>query len=146
VSPGTLFPEIKMKNSRFVMFTFSRLAIVLICLVFLQHEWHALLQHGTVHVLAVSVVTLAAASLLWIPNRDVRGWTWTAFIVLAIGMLLVTLTFTAWSLAAISAVVAASFKLWRLHLRRAPASIIVEGTRVFIPLEMKITQKRAMSS
>jgi transitional endoplasmic reticulum ATPase len=143
VSPETYFLEIKMKNSRSVLLTISRLAIVLACLAYLHHEWHALLRQESVHALAVFFATLAAASLVWIPNRDVRGWTWTAFIVLAVGMMLVTLTFTAWSPAAVAVVAAASFRLWRLHQRRPIATIVVEGTRVFIPLEMKITPQPA---
>jgi transitional endoplasmic reticulum ATPase len=128
-----------MKHSRLLLFIFARFAAVLACLAFLHHEWRVLLHHGSVHVFAVLVATLVAASLVWVPNRNVRGWTWTAFIVLAIGMTLLALSFTGWSLAAISIIATAGFKLWRLHQRRSPAGIVVEGTRVFIPLEMKIT-------
>ncbi|HKR46601.1 MAG TPA: AAA family ATPase [Paraburkholderia sp.] len=131
-----------MKILNFALLTILRVTVVIACLAYLHHEWHALLHHETVHALAVSVVTLVAASLVWIPNRDVRGWTWTAFVVLVFGMTLATLTFTTWSLAAITAIAAASFKLWRLHQRRMPVGIIVEGTRVFIPLEMKITPQQ----
>ncbi|MFL9928007.1 AAA family ATPase [Paraburkholderia sp. RL18-103-BIB-C] len=135
-----------MKHSRLLLFIFARFAAVLACLAFLHHEWRVLLQHGSVHVLAVSVATLVAASLVWVPNRNVRGWTWTAFIVLAIGMTLVALSFTAWSLAAIATIATAGFKLWRLHQRRSPAGIVVEGTRVFIPLEMKITPQSVLDA
>ncbi|MEX3952812.1 AAA family ATPase [Paraburkholderia sp. EG287B] len=131
-----------MKTLHFALLTILRVTVVIACLAYLHHEWHALLHHETVHALAVSVVALVAASLVWIPNRDVRGWTWTAFVVLVFGMTLATLTFTTWSLAAITAIAAASFKLWRLHQRRMPVGMIVEGTRVFIPLEMKITPQQ----
>ncbi|WP_244145339.1 AAA family ATPase [Paraburkholderia mimosarum] len=131
-----------MKTLHFALLTILRVAVIIACLAYVHHEWHALLHHETVHALAVSVVTLVAASLIWVPNRDVRGWTWTAFVVLVFGMTLAALTFTTWSPAAIAAIAAASFKLWRLHQRRAPVGIIVEGTRVFIPLEMKITSRQ----
>ncbi|WP_244145445.1 AAA family ATPase [Paraburkholderia mimosarum] len=131
-----------MKTLHFALLTILRVAVIIACLAYLHHERHALLHHETVHALAVSVVTLVAASLIWVPNRDVRGWTWTAFVVLVFGMTLAALTFTTWSPAAIAAIAAASFKLWRLHQRRAPVGIIVEGTHVFIPLEMKITSRQ----
>ncbi|MEM5425784.1 AAA family ATPase [Paraburkholderia ferrariae] len=131
-----------MKTLHFALLTILRVAVVIACLAYLHHEWDALLHHETVHALAVSVVTLVAASLVWIPNRDVRGWTWVAFVVLVFGMMLVALTFTTWSPAALAAIAAASFKLRRSHQRRAPVGIIVEGTRVFIPLEMKITPQQ----
>ncbi|MDH6147235.1 MULTISPECIES: AAA family ATPase [Paraburkholderia] len=132
-----------MRNSRSVLLAISRVALVLAFLAFLHHEWHALLGHEPLHIPALYAATLVAALLIWIPDREVRGWTWTAFIVLTIGMTLVTLTFTVWSVAAISSVAVATFNLWRLHQQRAPARIVVEGTRVFIPLEMKITPQAA---
>ncbi|SDR60945.1 AAA family ATPase [Paraburkholderia tuberum] len=128
-----------MKNLYLVLPIVGRATIVFLCFAFLSHEWRTLFQHGSVHIPAAAVATLVAASLVWLPNQNVRGWTWIAFIVLANGMMLVALTFTAWSIAAIAAIAAASFKLWRLHQRRTPARMIVDGTRVIIPLEMKIT-------
>ncbi|MFT0172090.1 AAA family ATPase [Paraburkholderia mimosarum] len=135
-----------MNNSRMVLLTISRAAIALACLFYLNHEWHALLLHQTVHVLAASVATIAASGLIWIPNRDVRGWTWTAFIVFAIGAALVTLTFTALSLVAVGAIAAAAFKLWHLHQHVPHPKIVVIGTDVFIPLEMKITPQAVLDS
>ncbi|WP_321949338.1 AAA family ATPase [Paraburkholderia sp. J10-1] len=128
-----------MKIPHFALLSIARVVSVFLCFAFLSHEWRTLFQHGSVHILAATVATLLAASLVWFPNRSVRGWTWIAFIVLAIGMTLVALTFTAWSLAAIVVIAVASSRLWRLHQRRTPARMIVDGTRVIIPLETKIT-------
>jgi transitional endoplasmic reticulum ATPase len=128
-----------MKPSHITLFTALRLSAVFACLVFLHREWHALLDHQSVHSLAASVATFAAASLIWIPNRSVRGWTWTAFITLLIGMTLVALTTIVWRFAAILAIVVAAMRLWHLHRRPNPPRITVIGTNVLIPLEMKIT-------
>lgn len=95
VPPGTNLLEIKMKNVCFVLLAFARVFTVLTCFAYLNHEWRALFQHEPVHILAASVATLVAASLVWIPNRDLRGWTWAAVIVLVVGTTLVTLTFMA---------------------------------------------------
>jgi transitional endoplasmic reticulum ATPase len=114
-----------MKKSHLTILTVTRVALVLACLVFLHHEWRALLQHHRVHIPAVWVVTLTAASLIWVPNRTVRGWNWTAFIALAIGMTLVALTATVWSISAIIALSAAAFRLRHLHQRQSPPKIVV---------------------
>jgi transitional endoplasmic reticulum ATPase len=111
----------------------------LIFLTGVSYEWRAFLRHESVHILATMIATLAAASLIWIPNRSTRGWTWTAFIVFVIGMMLLVLTITPWSLAALAAIAVASLRLWRRCRCRAPARIVIDGTHVFIPLEMKIT-------
>ena len=146
MSPGTHSTETKMKNSHLAILTVIRVALVLACLVFLHHEWRALLQHHRVHIPAVWVVTLTATSVIWVPNPTVRGWSWTAFIALAIGMTLVALTATVWSISAIIALSAAAFRLRHLHQRQSPPKIVVIGTDVVIPLEMKITPKAVLDN
>lgn len=135
-----------MKRSSAVLLTISRSAIAPACLAYMYREWHALFLHETVHVFAATVATFVATGLIWMRNKDVRGWTWLAFIVFAVGMMLVTLTLTMWSPVAFAAIAAAAFKLWRLHQRSVLARIVVEGTRVFIPLKMKITAHQVLQS
>jgi hypothetical protein len=48
-----------------------------------------------------------------------------AFIALAIGMTLVALTATVWSISAIIALSAAAFRLRHLHQRQSPPKIVV---------------------
>lgn len=133
-----------MKKSHLAIFTVTRVVLVLACLVLLHYEWRALLQHHRIHIPTVWVVTLTAAALIWLPNRTVRGWSWTAFIALGVGMTLVALTATVWSIAAIIALSAAACRLWHLHQRQSPPTIVVIGTSVVIPLEMKITPQAVL--
>jgi hypothetical protein len=89
-----------MKNLLFLIVNIFRITNILACMMFVSQASHALLHHGSVNATMAFVTTLSAALLIWMPNRDMRGATWTALFVLALGTALVALTSLAWSFAA----------------------------------------------
>jgi transitional endoplasmic reticulum ATPase len=109
------------------------------------------LAHSAFHGAILFVATLVAVACIWLPNPTVRGWAWTAFIVLLAGMLpLVVVDHSVTALALVT--VAAGELLYRHRRRAAPQSqppfqsqLIVCGTQVWVPLETKITPQSDVS-
>jgi transitional endoplasmic reticulum ATPase len=87
--------------------------------------------------------TLIAASLIWLPARTVRGWTWVAFIVLCIGMAPIALSMTALTIPAIAVLAVASVRLWHLQYRPTPRQFVLHGARPIVLAAMKTTRRPA---
>jgi transitional endoplasmic reticulum ATPase len=110
-------------------------------------ELHGL-THGTLQGVVLFVATLIAALCIWLPNHTVRGFCWSAFIVLATGM--VPLVLMEGSMTALALVIAAAAGLAYGHHRRStprsqaksPSRLVVKGAQVWVPLAMKITPQR----
>ncbi len=110
-------------------------------------ELHGL-THGTLQGIVLFVATLIAALCIWLPNHTVRGFCWSAFIVLATGM--VPLVLMEGSMTALALVIAAAAGLAYGHHRRStprsqaksPSRLVVKGAQVWVPLAMKITPQR----
>ncbi|AKJ69057.1 AAA family ATPase [Pandoraea thiooxydans] len=82
--------------------------------------------------------TVAAAALIWLPNPRVRGWNWTAFLVLWLGAGPLVWEWSFFSIPAALLLADASRRLWRLHRSAAVPRIEIVGTQVWIPVVMKI--------
>lgn len=121
-----------------------RIPVMILGLAVMTIALHGLTR-GTLQDAVLFAATLIAALCIWLPNPTVRGWAWTAFIVLATGMLPLVLMES--SITALVLVIAAAAGLVCGHHRRrtrqsqpqSPFRLVVNGTQVWVPLAMKIT-------
>ena len=112
-----------------------RIPSMILALAVMAIELHGL-AHGTFQAAVLFVATLIAALCIWLPSPTVRGWAWSAFIVLVTGML--PLVLMEGSMTALALVIAAAAGLvYGHHRRRTPHSqtqspfrLIVTGTQV----------------
>ncbi len=115
-----------------------RFLAILGCLAGLVTRLPGLTHAGALQQATLLGSTVAAAALIWLPNPRVRGWTWTAFLVLWLGLLPLVWERSFFSIPAAVLLADASLHLWRLHRRAAVPRIEIVGTQVWIPVAMKI--------